>query len=159
MEKNKEEHLRARAARQQEIITLLQEILTAIKGGAAPPPAPGSAITIVSPTLNDLQEMFESYGILKRANDLYVKTIDLSAANTSPSELPDLENALALTILTNTGTFTLTLQSNTDSRRITISPLTWPQTLLIDWLDIGKVWITNTAQPGLNTTIIKFFRG
>jgi hypothetical protein len=150
------EGMRAQAERRQKILDLLTDIRDLLKApGAAPPP--GSF-----PSLADLQRMIEAamnnYGVLQRANNFYVKTIDLSTANSNPSELTDLENAMALTILTNTGTFNLILQVNDDNHKITINSLTWPQTLLIDWFDIKKVWITNTEQSGQNATIIKFFR-
>lgn len=154
-----EDAMRIRDANTQKEIDLLQQILDAIKSGGppTPPPAPGSF-----PSLADIQATieaaFEDYGLLKRANDFYVKTIDLSTAVTTPTELTDLANAQSLTIFICTGTITLWLQKADATHQITISPLTYPQTLLIDWLDISKVFIQNTAQAGLQLVILKFFR-
>ena len=155
------EGMRAQIEREKQTIELLTEIRNLLKGTA--PIAPGAPVLPGIPLSNiQLQKILEAaminYGILQRANDFYVDTIDLSVARSTPTELTELENAMALTIFTNTGTFNLLLQKKTDTRTLTINSLTWPQTLLIDWFDIKGVWITNTAQPGLNTTIIKFFR-
>jgi len=157
------EPLRAKELREQRIIELLTEIRDALKGAPPPPPPPsGAAIEVVKPTLEELEAMIvaalEKHGALKRANDWYVATIDLATARNTPTEITELANALSLTIYRNTGTFTLYLQTKDDTHKITVDALTWPQTLLVDWMDIEKVFITNAAQSGLSATILKFFR-
>ena len=153
-----EEGMRAQQANQEKIISLLTQILAALQG--APLPTTPAAVTF--PSLSDLQTMIEAafadYALLKRANDMYVKTVDLSTANTAPTELTDLQNSASLTIFLNTGTFTLFLHKADQVHQLTISPLTYPQTLLIDWMDIDHVYIQNAAQSSLSATIIKFFR-
>jgi len=154
------EGLRAKEERERRIVELLTQIRDLLGGGAPPPPAPPPPTAF--PTLEDIEKTIlsalETHGVLKRANSWYVKTIDLATARSNAEELTDLENALSLTIFRNTGTFVLYLQINDDTHKITVDALTYPQTLLIDWFDIRKVWITNTAQSGLSATILKFFK-
>jgi len=158
------EGLRAKEAREREMLELLREIRDLLRGGPPPPPPPppGTAIEVVKPTLQELETMIanalEKHGALKRANDWRVATISLATARSTPEEITELANALSLTIFRNTGTFVLYLQKKDDAKRITVDALTWPQTLLVDWFDIEKVFITNSAQSGLSATILKFFR-
>jgi len=156
------EPLRAKEAREREMLELLREIRDLLKG-APPTPAPPPPLGVV--TIRNLDELktmikeaMDEYGVLKRANDWLVVTIDLATARSTPTEITELANALSLTIFRNTGTFTLYLQLKDDTKKITVDALTYPQTLLIDWMDIEKVFITNTAQSGLTATILKFFR-
>jgi len=159
------EGLRAREAREREMLELLREIRDLLKGAPPPlpPPLPGvSQVELVKPTVEELvtmiTEAMEKHGALKRANDWYVATINLSTARSTPEEITELANALSLTIFRNTGTFVLYLKKKDDAKKITVDALTWPQTLLIDWFDIEKVFIVNTAQSGLTAQILKFFR-
>jgi len=160
------EALRAREARDREMLNLLRDIRDLLKGAPPvipPPPLPGvSQVELVKPTLEEFVTMIadalEKHGALKRANDWYVATIDLSTARTTPTEITELANALSLAIFRNTGSFVLYCQTKDDTKKITVDALTYPQTLLIDWFDIKKVFITNTAQSGLSATILKFFR-
>ena len=153
------EPLRAKGAREQEMLELLRQIRDLLKGAPLPPPPPPPT---GFPTLTEIRdtilEALEKHGVLKRANDFYVASIDLASARNTPTEITELANALSLTIFRNTGTFTLYLQVKDDPHKITVDALTYPQTLLIDWFDIQKVWITNTAQSGLSATILKFFK-
>lgn len=134
------------------------ELLTDIKGLLTVAPPPAGAVNIAN--LNEIKAMIieaiEQHGALKRANDLYVKTIDLSTARGKPTEMADLAppGAIAMTIFRNTGSFDLYLQKAEDTRKFTIDALTYPQNLLIDWFDFEKVYIVNTAQSGLSATII-----
>jgi hypothetical protein len=153
------EPLRAKAAREQQEIQLLTEIRDLLKGAPPPPPPPPpTGFPTLAEIRDTILEALEKHGVLKRANDFYVATIDLATARNTPTEITELANALSLTIFRNTGTFTLYLQKNDDTHKITVDALTYPQTLLIDWFDIQKVWITNTAQTGYTATILKFFR-
>ena len=168
------DEMRAKEAERQELLQTLKEIRDYLKGITPPsaPSKPGTskpgAVSVGFPTASDIQDAITramtGYGALKRANDYYVKTLAFDAASgpsgaaAAPVEVTDLENAIALAIFLNTGTFTLYINKNSDDHGIVISPLTYPQTLLIDWFDVGKVWIKNSAQPGLTATIIKFFR-
>jgi len=153
------EGLRAKEARERKIVELLTEIRDLLAGAPPPPPPPPPPTGF--PTLDELRDMIvealEKHGVLKRATDWYVKTIDLGSARSTPEEITDLANALSLSIFRNTGTFTLYLQKKDDTKKITVDALTYPQTLLIDWFDIEKVFITNTAQSGLSAVILKFF--
>jgi len=157
------ESLRAKEAREREILDLLREIRDLLKGAPTPPaPPPTPSPPPGFPTLTEIQntilEALEKHGVLKRATDFYVATIDLATARSKPTEITELASALSLTIFRNTGTFTLYLQKNDDAHKITVDALTYPQTLLIDWFDIQKVYITNTAQSGFSATILKFFK-
>ena len=105
-----------------------------------------------------IEETLEKYGVLKRANDYLVETVNLATVRAQPLEFPSLANALSVTIFRNTGTFNLYLQEPRDNKKIIIDALTYPQTLLIDFFDIDKVFISNSAQSGLSATIIKFFK-
>jgi len=154
------EPLRAKEAREREMIELLREIRDLLRGAPPPPPPPLGTVNIgnLDEIKAMLKEAMEEYGVLKRATDWLVVTIDLATARSTPEEITELANALSLTIFRNTGTFTLYLQKKDDTKKITVDALTFPQTLLIDWVDIEKVFVVNTAQSGASATIIKFFR-
>lgn len=157
------EPLRAKEARERETLELLREIRDLLRGAPPPPPPPPPPLGEVTiGNLDELKEMIktamEEYGALKRATDWLVATIDLGKARSTPEEITELANALSLTIFRTGGTFTLYLQLKDDTKKITVDALTFPQTLLIDWMDIQKVFVTNTAQSGLTATILKFFR-
>lgn len=98
------------------------------------------------------------YALLKRSNDLLVVSIDLSTPRQHPTEISDFADSLSITIFQNTGTFTLYINKASVDHSIIISPLGYPQMLVIDWLDIKKIFITNAAQVGQSAQIIKFFR-
>jgi len=154
------EPLRAELEWKRKVAELLEEIRDLLKGAPPPPPPPLGTVNIGN--LDEikvmLKEATEEYGVLKRANNWLVKTIDLATARSTPEEITELANALSLTIFRNTGTFTLYLQKKDDTKKITVDALTYPQTLLIDWFDIEKVFVVNTAQSGLSAQILKFFR-
>jgi len=158
------EPLRAKEAREREMLELLREIRDLLKGEPPPPlpPAPVYPVELTEEALGKLkttiEEAMEQHGALKRATDWLVVDINLATARATPTELPELANALSLTIFRNTGTFTLYLQAKDDVHKITVDALTFPQTLLIDWFDIQKAWITNTGQSGQTAQILKFFK-
>lgn len=153
------EPLRAKEAREREMLEVLKEIRDALKGAPPPPPPPPPT---GFPTLAEIRdaiiEALEKHGVLKRANDFYVATIDLATARAQPTEITDLANSLSLCIFRNTGTFDLYLKLKSDEKKITVDALTYPQTFLIDWFDIDHVFIKNTAQSGASAVIIKFFK-
>jgi len=157
------EPLRAKESREREMLQLLREIRDLLKGAPPTPAVPPPPLGVVAiGNLDELKatmiEAMEEYGALKRATDWLVVTIDLGSARATPTEITELANTLSMTIFRNTGTFTLYLQLKDDTKKITVDALTYPQTLLIDWFDIERVFITNTAQSGSTATILKFFR-
>lgn len=161
------ESLRAKEAREREMLELLREIRDLLKGAPPPTPTPeippGTiSVTLPTPTLDELKTMItetlEQHGALKRANDWLPVTIDLATARNQPTEITELANALSLCIFRSTGTFDLYLKLKSDEKKITVDALTYPQTFLIDWLDIDHVYIKNTAQSAKSAIIIKFFR-
>jgi len=156
------EPLRVKESRERETLELLREIRNLLKGAPLPQPPLPPLGTVNIGNLPDikalLKEALEEYGVLKRATDWLVVDIDLAKVRPSPEEVTELANALSLTIFRNTGTFVLYLQQKDDTKKITVDALTYPQTLLIDWVDIQKVFITNTAQSGLTAQILKFFK-
>lgn len=163
------EALRAKEAREREMLELLREIRDLLKGVTPPPtelpPPPPTGVYPVELTAEalaklktTLEEALEQHGALKRANDWLPVTIDLATARTQPTEITELVNALSLCIFRNTGTFDLYLKLKSDEKKITVDALTYPQTLLVDWMDIDHVFIKNTAQSGASAVIIKFFR-
>ena len=137
------------------MLTLLRTI-----SGVAPVLPPATTVEVVGFTKEALETFlaeFEKYGVLKRANNWLVETIDLATAR-DEKEITTLADALALTIYRNTGSFDLYLVGASESQKITVDALTYPQTITIDDFDIKQVWITNTAQSGDSAEIIKFFR-
>jgi len=135
-------------------------LLRTISGVPTLPPTPITSVEVAGITEEVLEKLlaeFEKYGVLKRANNWLVETIDLGTAR-DKEEITTLADALALTIYRCTGTFDLYLVGAGDSQKITVDALTYPQTITIDDFDIKQVWITNTAQSGLSAEIIKFYR-
>jgi len=125
-----------------------------------PPTAPATTVEVVGFTKEAMETFlaeFEKFGVLKRANNWLVETIDLGTVR-DKEEITTLADALALTIYRCTGTFDLFLVGAGDSQKITVDALTYPQTITIDDFDIKQVWITNTAQSGDSAEIIKFYR-
>jgi len=104
----------------------------------------------------DLKEVKATLApILLRANSYHVETIDLTTARTD-AEFTTLQG-FALTVFKCGGTISLKFNAKSEDK-ITIDALTYPQTLLIDWFDFTKVYVTNTAQSGLSATLISWKR-
>jgi len=102
-------------------------------------------------------EAFEKYGALKFADDLHVETLDLGTARTT-DELTKFVPAVALTIFSNTGSIDLYLNEKDDYHKLTFAALTYPQTFLLDWFRLKKLYITNTAQSGKTAVLIAWKR-
>ena len=133
------------------LLTEIRNLLT-----VAPPPAGAVTLANLDEVKAMILEAIEEHAVLKRANDLYVATISLATARTTPTEITELapSGAIALTIFRTTGTFTLYLQKADDVHKITFDALTFPQTFLLDFFDLKKVYITNAADLGKEATII-----
>jgi len=114
--------------------------------GMAPAAAPSEYVNVVATGLRKA-------GILIMAEDIYVEPVDFTTARATPAEFPKLAG-IALTIFSNTGTFDLYINQKDANHKITLSPLTYPQTILVDWCNIKTVYIGNTAQAGLSAVII-----
>ncbi len=114
--------------------------------GVAPTPSPSAYVDVVGKGM-------ETFGALRLADDYIVKTIDLGTAHSVPLEIPDL-TGIALTIFTLTGTIDLYINKKDDPHKMTFTALTYPQTFLIDWVNIKDVWVGNTAQAGLTCVLI-----
>lgn len=151
------EPLRAKEAREREMLELLREIRDLLKG--APPPPPLGTVNIGN--LDELKDIIktamEQYGVLKRANNWLAITVNLDRVREAPTELSELANALGLTIYRSTGIFDLYLQEKRDTKKITVNAITYPQMIATN-MDIEKVFIVNTAQSGASAVILKFFR-
>jgi hypothetical protein len=138
------------------IISLLEDIKAALT--AAPPPVGAVTIANLDEIRDTIVEALETYGALRMANDLYVYTLDLSTERATPKEIPELADAISLTLFRCDGTFTIYLQSATDTRKFTFDAITYPQTFLLDNFKIEHVYVTNTAQSGKSAIIIAWKR-
>jgi len=114
--------------------------------GMPPTPSPAAYVDVIAHGLR-------KHGALMLANDYYVETVDLGTARSPAEEFPKLSGT-ALTIFSNTGTFDLYLNAKDGPHKITIAALTYPQTILIDWLNIATAYIGNTAQSGQSAVLI-----
>jgi len=91
---------------------------------------------------------------LKRANDYDVHTLDLGTARTL-EEIP--MKGFALTIFKCTGTMELRLNKRT-ARPIPVEALSYPEMIIIDWMDFDTLFVTNTAQSGKEAVLIAWRR-
>jgi len=137
----------------------LKKIVKELQELRAKPPAPAARIPGMPPApspsayIDVIAHGLRKHGALLFANDYYVESIDLGTARSPALEFPKL-SGIALTIFTNTGTFDLYMNVKDNLHKITVTALTWPQTLLIDWFNITTTYIGNTAQSGLSATLI-----
>jgi len=133
------------------------------------PPIPAAPVEW-KPVTDRLDKLLEGLGVvggdlkdvkadlvamLFRAKDYHVETLDLGTERTD-MEFTALQG-FALTVFKCTGTIGLKFNAK-NSDKITIEALTYPQTLLIDWFDFTKVYVTNTAQSDLSATLISWKR-
>jgi hypothetical protein len=138
------------------MISLLEDIKAALT--AAPPVAGAVTIANLDEVRDTIVEALETYGALRMANDLYVYTLDLSTERATPKEIPELADSISLTLFRCDGTFTIYLQSATETRKFTFDAITYPQTFLLDNFKIVHVYVTNTAQAGKSAIIIAWKR-
>lgn len=145
------------------VLLELEDIKTALT--PVKPPKPGVRVTTIQiPAIQLPQEDFmkiyieamRQFGQLKFANDLHVETIDLSVDRSTDAKIQEFSkvNGIALTIFSNTGTYDLYLNEKTSDHKITLSSLTYPQTLLIDNFNLKTVYIGNAAQSGQSSVLI-----
>lgn len=147
-----------------EFLIEFRKIVRELEALRAKPPPPAARIPGMPPTpspsayIDVIAHGLRKHGALLLANDYYVETVDLATARTTVQEFPKL-SGIALTIFRNTGTFDLYINVKDDNHKLTIDALTYPQTLLIDWLNITTAYIGNTAQSGLSATLIAWKPG
>lgn len=99
--------------------------------------------------LSDIKEEIRPIAI--KANTYTILTLDLSTAHLTFQT--HYLSGFAITILTCTGTLDLRIGDlATDS--ITIAPLIYPQTIVIDMMDFAKLYSQNAAQPGREAILI-----
>ena len=145
----------------------IRELLEGIKERlVAPPPAPPAVVVRPPPVpaimlpKEEFREVYvealEKYAALQLADDLHVETIDLSVDRSTAAKIEELPKlvGLALTMFRNTGTFDLYLNVKDDEHKITFDAITYPQTFLLDWFKVKKVYIGNAAQSGKSATLI-----
>ena len=149
-------------ARIGEMVTLLTEIRDLLMGVPPEIPPPG-AVSIVN--LEELRNMILEakgmYGDLRLADDLYVETIDLGTARATPKDYSStlaLPGTIALTIFRCPGTFDLWLQKADDAHKITFTKIDYPQTFLLDWFELKKVYITVPSGESGDLVIIAWRR-
>lgn len=92
--------------------------------------------------------------LLMRANAYRVETLDLGKAR-EKAELA-LEG-FALTVYKCTGTLKIRFNERREDE-ITIEALTYPQMVVIDWLEFTRIFCTNSAQSGKEATLIALRR-
>lgn len=145
---------------------LLEEIRERLV--APPPPAPPAPPVVVRPPpvpaimlpKEEFREVYvealEKYAALRLADDLHVETIDLSVDRSTAAKIGEFPKlvGLALTMFRNTGTFDLYLNVKDDEHKITFDAITYPQTFLLDWFKVKKVYVGNAAQSGKSATLI-----
>jgi len=113
----------------------------------APPPPPAPAIWKPITDRLDLLPI--------RANTYSVVTIDLGTERAQLTEYPVA--GFAITVFKCTGTFDLKIGDITTDA-ITIEPLTYPETIVIDRIDFTQLFIRNTAQAGKEAVLIVWRR-
>lgn len=140
------------------IIGLLEQISAKLVAVEIPPGV--VTVQLTAPALEELREVFvtatETYGALKLADDLYVEKIDLRAKRTKVdySSTLALPGTIALTIFRCLGIFDLYLQKADEAHKITFTAISWPQTFLLDWFKLAKVYITNEEQATIVDPVI-----
>ena len=101
-------------------------------------------------------EALRQYGGLLLAEDLHVETIDLGkdrSTSATIEEFPKLAG-IALTIFRNTGTFDLYINVKDDYHKLTLDPITYPQTFLVDWFRAKTFYVGNVVQSGKEAVLI-----
>jgi len=117
--------------------------------GQFPPAAPSAYVDVIAHGLR-------KHGALLMSKDYHVEVVDLAVDRSTAAliqEFPKL-SGIALTIFRCAATFDLYINQKDDYHKITIDALTYPQTLLIDWIDISTAYIGNAASAGNTATLI-----
>ena len=99
--------------------------------------------------LLDINEEIRPIAI--KANTYSIITLDLSTAHLAPQT--HYRPGFAITVLKCTGTMQLKI-GDLAPDAITIDPLIYPQTIIIDMMDFPRIYTRNAAQPGREAILI-----
>ncbi|GAH04691.1 unnamed protein product, partial [marine sediment metagenome] len=126
---------------------------------APPTPTPAEEplafrLDLILEVLKDMKGEMETLAV--KANTYSVTNIDLSTARTTFATFTTA--GFAMTVFSCTGTMDLRI-GDIASDPITVAPLAYPQTLVIDRMDFKRFYVRNVAQPDKSAVLIIWKRG